>query len=72
MIKIAALITTTFIAIAWLSATGCATTCDTLKISKQTLADDRVLVKFKCRDKTVEATIKRVPECLDACWEAAK
>ena len=61
-----------FWAIGFLYLTGCATTCDTLKISKQTLADKRVRVTFKCKDKTVEATIKKAPACLDACWKPAE
>ena len=61
-----------FWAIGFLYLTGCATTCDTLQISKQTLADKRVRVTFKCKDKTVEATIKKAPACLDACWKPAE
>ena len=61
-----------FWAIGSLYLSGCATTCDTLQISKQTLANERVRVTFKCKDKTVEATIKKAPACLDACWKPAK
>ena len=61
-----------FWAIGFLYLTGCATTCDTLQISKQTLADKRVRVTFKCKDKTVKATIKKAPACLDACWKPAE
>jgi|DEB0MinimDraft_6_1074348.scaffolds.fasta_scaffold09275_3 hypothetical protein len=51
---------------------GCATTCDSIKITKQTLADNRTKVVFKCSDKVIEATVKRAPECLDACWKPAE
>lgn len=61
-----------FWAIGTLYLSSCATTCDTLRISKQTLADQRVRVTFKCSDKTVEATVKKAPACLDTCWKPAQ
>ena len=47
---------------------GCATTCDTLKVSRKTLADGRALISWKCGDKTVEAKVKELPECLSGCF----
>jgi len=49
-------------------ASGCATTCDTLKISRKSLADGRALIVWKCGDKTVEAKVKELPACLSGCF----
>lgn len=57
----------TLVLAAMLSA-GCATTCDTLKISRKTLTDGRALISWKCGDKTVEAKVKELPECFSGCF----
>ncbi len=64
--------TAVFWAIGHLYLSGCATTCDTIKVTRQQLADNRIKVVFACSDKTIEATVKQTPECLDACWKPAK
>lgn len=60
-----------FWAIMVLFPVGCVTTCDTLQMRRDTQPDGKVKLTYKCGDKSVEHVVKKLPTCLEKCFDAA-
>lgn len=54
----------------WLS--GCVTTCKTLKVTKQAVSGGKSKIVWKCADRTVEAVVDTVPDCMGSCFGGSK
>lgn len=51
---------------------GCVTTCKTLSVTKQAADDGKTLITWKCADRTVEAVVDTVPDCMGSCFGGSK